>query len=110
MLNSIFTLKISDFINNPSKLEEIFERAIKERNEEIANILARHINDPWLIYKYAKEIVKGKVSEELERVIAKDGNCCYYYTRNVLKAPYEFLRVMDLRNKKCKEVENEKIL
>ncbi|MEM4460765.1 MAG: hypothetical protein QXY70_01345 [Nanopusillaceae archaeon] len=55
-------MNISDLLKDPSKLNEIFEKALDEKDKETADLLVPYIKEPYLIYRYAKEIVGGKVS------------------------------------------------
>ncbi|MEM3509400.1 MAG: hypothetical protein QXL51_00665 [Candidatus Aenigmatarchaeota archaeon] len=81
-------MNISDLLKDPQKLEEIFEKALKERNKELAHLLIPYIKDLYLIYEYARKIVEGKVDDELENIIAQDPEYSFYYALNVLKGPF----------------------
>lgn len=75
-------------LDDPSKLKRKFVDALFEKNKEVADLLVNYIDDPWLIYKYAKDIVGGKVSDKLEDIIASDPAASYHYAVDVLKAPF----------------------
>ncbi|MEM4605900.1 MAG: hypothetical protein QXF15_03560 [Candidatus Aenigmatarchaeota archaeon] len=78
-------MNISDLLKDPSKLEKKFEKALKENNKEIAHLLVPFIKEPYLIYRYARDIVRGKVNDELEEVIAQNPKYSYYYAKDILK-------------------------
>ncbi|MEM4605899.1 MAG: hypothetical protein QW103_02610, partial [Candidatus Pacearchaeota archaeon] len=81
-------MDIKNLLENPKELEKTFKKAIKEKDEEIANLLSPYIKDPELVYLYAKRIVKDKVSDELEEVIAQDPQYSYKYAKYILKGPF----------------------
>ncbi|MEM4460769.1 MAG: hypothetical protein QXY70_01365 [Nanopusillaceae archaeon] len=81
-------MNISDLLKDPQKLEEIFEKALKKRNKELAHLLIPYIKDLYLIYEYARKVVEGKVDDELEDIIAQDPEYSFYYALNVLKGPF----------------------
>jgi lambda repressor-like predicted transcriptional regulator len=81
-------MNIEELIKNPTKLEDIFRDAISIYNKELINPLLPFIRNPDLIYRYASEIVGGKISDELEDIIAQDTFYSYHYAHNVLKGPF----------------------
>lgn len=81
-------MKISEIINNPQMLEEKFYDAIHEKDKKLAHLLAPYITDPWLLFHYANDIVKGKVCNEMEDIIAKDADSSFFYANEVLEAPF----------------------
>jgi hypothetical protein len=81
-------MNIEELIKNPRKLEDVFGRAINTENKELANLLVSYIKDPDLIYDYAYFLVKGKVSDELENIIAQDARVSARYAYHILKEPF----------------------
>jgi hypothetical protein len=81
-------MNIEELIKDPTKLEKIFEDAIDTKNRKIIEVLLPYIRNPQLIYEYACYIVKGKVSDELEDIIAQSADYSYFYAYNILKGPF----------------------
>ncbi|MEM3509395.1 MAG: hypothetical protein QXL51_00640 [Candidatus Aenigmatarchaeota archaeon] len=78
-------MNISDLLKDPSKLNETFEKTLNEKDKETADLLVPYIKEPYLIYRYAKEIVGGKVSDELEEVIAQSEEDSLSYVKEVIR-------------------------
>jgi hypothetical protein len=81
-------MNIEELIKDPTKLKDVFEEAIKTKNKELTTALISYIDDPELIYKYAKNIVKGKLNEREEDIIATSAYYSYRYARDILKGPF----------------------
>ncbi|MEM4511424.1 MAG: hypothetical protein QXD25_01275 [Nanopusillaceae archaeon] len=81
-------MDISNLLKDPSKLDDVFEEAIRNRDTELAHVLAPFVRFTPLLLQYASEIVRGKVSDELEEVIVKDPWLSYKYARDILKGPF----------------------
>ncbi|MCM8774684.1 MAG: hypothetical protein NC820_08175 [Candidatus Omnitrophica bacterium] len=79
---------IKEIFQTPNLLNKIFREVIEEKNKKLANALVRYIKDPRLIYRYACEIVEGKVNNKLEDIIAQDTDCSYHYAKNILKSRF----------------------
>lgn len=81
-------MNISDIINNPQKIDEILNVAINRKKIEIVNSLIGFAKNPYLVYSYARYIVGGKVSDELEDIIVKSKIWSLNYAKDVLKRPF----------------------
>ncbi|MEM3509399.1 MAG: hypothetical protein QXN52_08925 [Nitrososphaerota archaeon] len=82
-------MNISDLLNNPHKLEEIFSEALLKRNKELIDLLVFYIKNSKLVFEYARDIVGGKVSDELEEVIIKSAYHSYLYAKDILRKPWK---------------------
>jgi hypothetical protein len=65
-------MNIEKLIKDPNKIEEMFADAMSTKNKELIEALLLCIKKPYLIYTYAKSIVKRKINDELENVLATD--------------------------------------
>jgi len=78
-------MNIVDLLKDPNKLEEALEMAIENKNKELAEMLIPIAKHPYLTYLYVREIVKGKIKDEWEDIIAQDIDsaiclCLYCFT------------------------------
>lgn len=92
-------MNISDIINNPSNINQIFGKALHNlsmrSNVDFFHSLAPYVTTPYLIYAYAKNIVRGRVNDQLEEIILKEPRYCYEYVIDVIKERCEkFERVI----------------
>jgi hypothetical protein len=85
-------------IKDPKEIEDIFKKAIKARNKELADGLSIYVKDPKLIFEYVNKIVKRKVSDALEDVLAENEVTAFYYTTIFLKT------FPQRRRRNCKNV------
>ncbi|MCM8774686.1 MAG: hypothetical protein NC820_08185 [Candidatus Omnitrophica bacterium] len=67
------------------KLNEDVKKALYTRDREFIAEHIGQIKDPYLVYRYAEEIVRGKVSSRLENIIAKGAGASFYYARYILR-------------------------
>jgi len=81
-------MDIVDLLKNSDKLKEALRRAIRDNNRKLAKILIPLVKDPYLTYLYAFEIIKGKIKDEWEDIIAQDPYPSYYYAKDVLNSPF----------------------
>jgi lambda repressor-like predicted transcriptional regulator len=81
-------MKISDLLKDPNKTKEILKEAIYNGDKELAEMLIPIVRDPNLTELYAEKIVKGKIKDEWEDIIAQDGKWSYWYAYKVLKGPF----------------------
>jgi len=81
-------MNIVDLLKDSNKVKEVLEKALNDKNKKLVKILIPIAKDPWLTYLYARMIVKGKIKDEWEDIIAQDLWCSYNYAYNVLKGPF----------------------
>jgi len=81
-------MNISDLLKNPSKAKILLNEALIEKNKELAEALIPIVRHPYLTYNYAKVMVRGKIKDEWEDIIAQDPYASYYYARDVLRGPF----------------------
>ncbi|MCM8774683.1 MAG: hypothetical protein NC820_08170 [Candidatus Omnitrophica bacterium] len=82
-------INIEGILKNPNKLNGIFDEAINNGNKKLTDALIKYIKNPFLIYKYTREIVKDKVNDDLENIIAKEEITSYYYAKYAVKGPFQ---------------------
>jgi uncharacterized membrane protein len=82
-------MNITDLLKDPNKAKEVLREAIYDENKELIEILIPIVRDPYLTYEYAYLIVKGKVKDEWEDIIARDAEASYSYAARVLKGRFE---------------------
>jgi hypothetical protein len=81
-------MNISDLLKDPNKAKEVLEKAINSKDKELAELLIPIVKDPFLTYRYANEIVKGKIKNEWEDIIAQDSKISLDYALKVLHDPF----------------------
>jgi len=81
-------MNISDLLKDPEKAKEILNLAIRTQNKELVEILIPIAKDPYLTCVYAIEMVKGKIKDEWEDIIAQDAKNSYSYAEFVLEKPF----------------------
>jgi lambda repressor-like predicted transcriptional regulator len=81
-------MDIGDLLKNPAKATMILNEAIIKKNKELAEALIPIVKHPYLTYRYAKEIARGKVKDEWEEIIIQDPYASFDYAYNVLKGPF----------------------
>jgi len=81
-------MNISDLLKDPNKTKKVLREAINDGNKELAEMLIPIVKDPCLTELYAVRIVKGKIKDEWEDIIAQDGMGSYWYAYEVLKGPF----------------------
>jgi len=58
--------------------DSVFDKAIKEKNKELADFLIKFIKDPFLLFDYAAKF-NEKLKPEFEDIIAKNWDTSFYY-------------------------------
>jgi lambda repressor-like predicted transcriptional regulator len=82
-------VNIGDILKDTNKAKKFLEKLIIEKGDKkLAEILIPLVKDPYLTYRYAKDIVKGKIKEEWEDIIAQNSNVSRDYAIEVLKGPF----------------------
>jgi hypothetical protein len=81
-------MNIDKLLKDPNKAKEILDRAIDRKNKELAELLIPIVRDPWLTYRYANEIVGGKIKDEWEDIIAQTSWTAFLYASEVLHGPF----------------------
>jgi len=81
-------MNISDLLKDPNKVKEVLTMAIDNKNKELAEMLIPIVKHPYLTYLYAEEIVKDKIKDEWEDIIAQDPDSIYAYAYTVLHKPF----------------------
>ena len=81
-------MNISDLLKNPSKAKMVLNESIIKKNKELAEMLIPIVKHPYLTYIYAKEIVRGKIKDEWEEIIAQDPHYSFNYSLYVLRGPF----------------------
>jgi len=81
-------MDIGDLLKNPDKLKEALRRAIGNNDKKLAETLIPIVRNPELTYLYAAKIIKGKIKDEWEDIIAQDDVYSFYYARNILNGPF----------------------
>jgi lambda repressor-like predicted transcriptional regulator len=81
-------MDILDLLKNPAKAKIVLENAIIEKNKELAETLIPIVKHPYLTYRYAKEIARGKVKDEWEEIIIQNPYASLDYASYVLKGPF----------------------
>jgi len=81
-------MNITDLLKDPNKIKKVLWKAIKDKNKEAAETLISVVKDPELTYEYARNIVKGKIKDEWEDIIATNPTYSYRYAEKVLKGPF----------------------
>jgi hypothetical protein len=81
-------MNVIDLLKSKDKVKEILEKALQLKNKKLAEFLIPLAQDPYLTYRYAKEIVRGKVKDEWEDIIAQDPHSSFNYSLYVLKGPF----------------------
>jgi len=81
-------MNIEDLLKHPEKARTFLDKAIFGGNKKLAEILIPIVKHPYSTYLYAKEIVKGKIKDEWEYIIAQDPYASLDYAFNILKGPF----------------------
>jgi hypothetical protein len=80
-------MTIPDLLKNPEKAKAVLANAIDNKDKKLAEILIPIVRDPWLTYRYARDVVGGEVKGDFEDIIflVPDYGC--YYVTEILKKP-----------------------
>jgi len=81
-------MNIEDLLKDPEKAKEALDNAIRTQNKELAEILIPIVKNLYLIYRYARDIVGGKIKDEWEDIIATNPRYSYHYAYEVLNGPF----------------------
>jgi len=81
-------MNIIDLLKDKEKVKKVLEEAINKKNKEVVEILIPIAQDPKLTYIYAKEIIRGKIKDEWEEIIAQDPHYSFNYSLYVLRGPF----------------------
>jgi mRNA-degrading endonuclease YafQ of YafQ-DinJ toxin-antitoxin module len=82
-------MDIVDLLKNSDKLKEALREAIWNNDRKLAKALIPLVKDLELTYLYAAKIIKGKIKDEWEDIIAQDEIYSFHYARNILKGRFE---------------------
>jgi lambda repressor-like predicted transcriptional regulator len=81
-------MNIGELIKDPFKASQILEKAIIEKNKELAEILIPIVKSSYLTTLYAKKIARSKIKDEWEDIIMQNPYNTFEYARTVLKKPF----------------------
>jgi len=81
-------MNIEDLLKDKIKAKKVLEKALVDGNKDLVKALIPIVKDPELTYFYAKDIVKGKIKDEFEDIIATSDRYSYFYAKNVLRSPF----------------------
>jgi hypothetical protein len=81
-------MNIGELIKDPLKASQILEKAIIEKNKELAEILIPIVKSSYLTTLYAKKIARSKIKDEWEDIIMQNPYNTFEYARTVLKKPF----------------------
>jgi hypothetical protein len=81
-------MNIADLLKDPNKAKEALKEAIKKKDKKLAETLIPMVKDPFLTYEYALKIVKGKIKDEWEDIIALDAQTSFWYAKYIIKGPF----------------------
>lgn len=82
-------MNIGDILKDVNKVKSFLEKLIDDKkNKDLVEILIPIVKHSDLTYNYAKKIVKDKVKDEWEDIIAQDSLSSYNYAMTVLNGPF----------------------
>ena len=82
-------MDVNDLLKNPDKLKKVLREAIWYNDRKLAEALIPLVKNPHLTYLYASEIIKGKIKDEWEDIIAQNEVYSFHYAKNILKGKFE---------------------
>jgi hypothetical protein len=67
------------------KLKKSVKKSVNNKNTEADEAYKRMKDRPYYAFVYAKNIIKGRLPEKVEKVFAKDPESAYLYAKHIIK-------------------------